>query len=281
MPRLPSGAALVTGASSGIGRATARALAAAGYPTVATARHPEALADLAAAGCHTLALDVTDEGSMTRAVRAVEETYGGIAALINNAGYGEMGPLEEVPIAAFRRQLETNVVGALRLCQLMLPGMRRQGYGRIVNVSTMGGVMAMLGGGAYYASKHALEALSDALRAEVAPFGIDVVVIQPGLVWSGFNATARASAALVPNGGPYDALKHALVTRAFGDAAGVPRALGATPEQVAAVIVQAVGTRRPRPRYKVTEMARVLPVVRRLLPDRGWDALTRRMLGLR
>src|SRR5919198_3792022 len=264
MPPIFSGAALVTGASSGIGHATARALAAAGYPTVATARHPEALADLVAAGCHTLALDVTDEGSMTRAVRAVEEAHGGIAALINNAGYGEMGPLEEVPIAAFRRQLETNVVGALRLCQLVLPGMRTRGYGRIVNVSTMGGVMAMLGGGAYYASKHALEALSDALRAEVAPFGVDVIVIEPGLVWSGFNATARASAALAPNGGPYDDLKRALVTRAFGDAAGVPHALGATPEQVAAVIVQAVGTRRPRPRYKVTAMGRGLAMVRRL-----------------
>jgi NAD(P)-dependent dehydrogenase (short-subunit alcohol dehydrogenase family) len=137
----------VTGASSGIGHATARHLAAAGYPTVATARHPEALADHAAASCHTLALDVTDESSMTRAVRAVEEAHGGIAALINNAGYGEMGPLEEVPIAAFRRQLGTNVVGVLRLCQLVLPGMRRRGYGRIVHVSTLGGVMAMLGGG--------------------------------------------------------------------------------------------------------------------------------------
>ena len=103
MPHISSGAALVTGASSGIGRATACAVAAAGYPTVATARHPEALADLAAAGCHTLALDVTDEGSLTRAVRAVEDAHGGIAALINNAGYAEMGPLEEVPIAAFRR----------------------------------------------------------------------------------------------------------------------------------------------------------------------------------
>jgi len=145
----------------------------------------------------------------------------------------------------------------------------------------MGGVMSMLGGGAYYASKHALEALSDALRAEVAPFGVAVVVIQPGLVWSGFNATARASAALAPNGGPYDALKHALVTRAFGEAVAVPRALGATPEQVAAVIVQAVGARRPKARYRVTAMARVLPAVRLLLPDRGWDALTRRTLGLR
>ncbi len=192
MERSPAGAVLVTGASSGIGHATARALAAAGYVTVATARDPAALADLAAVGCQTLALDVTDEGALTAAVRTVEQAHGGVAVLINNAGYGEMGPLEEVPIAALRRQFETNVVGAARLCQLVLPGMRRRGYGRIVNVSTMGGVMAMLGGGAYYASKHALEALSDALRAEVAPFGIAVVVIQPGLVWSGFNATARA-----------------------------------------------------------------------------------------
>lgn len=195
-------------------------------------------------------------------------------------GMARWGHSKRYPIDALRRQFETNVVGALRLCQLVLPGMRRRGYGRIVNVSTMGGVMSMLGGGAYYASKHALEALSDALRAEVAPSGAAVVVIQTGPVWSGFNGAARASAALAPNGGPYDALKHALVTRAIGEAVTIPRELGATPEQVAAVIVQAVATRHPKTRYRVTMMARLLPAARRLLPDRGWDALTRRMLGL-
>lgn len=129
-----------------------------------------------------------------------------------------------------------------------------------------------------------LQQVADAhgiMRAEVAPFGIAVSVIQPGLVWSSFNATAHASAALAPNGGPYDDLKQALRTRAFGAAVRVPRVLGATPERVAAVIVQAVGAAHPRTRYKVTAMARVLPAVRWLLPDRGWDALTRRMLGLR
>ena len=212
---LPFGTALVTGASSGIGNATARALAAAGYPTVATARDPQLLGDLAAAGCRTLALDVTDEHSLTSAVGTIEETYGGASVLVNNAGYGEMGPLEEVPIEAFRRELETNLVGLLRLCQLVLPGMRQRGYGRIVNMSSMGGLMALPGGGAYYASKFALEGLSDALRAEVAPFGIDVIVIEPGLVTSSFNTRARQSPALALNGGSYDSLKRALTARAY------------------------------------------------------------------
>jgi NAD(P)-dependent dehydrogenase (short-subunit alcohol dehydrogenase family) len=157
-----------------------------------------------------LALDVTDEGSLNSAVRTIEDAYGGVSVLINNAGYGEMGPLEEVPIEAFRRELETNVVGLLRLTQLVIPTMRRRGYGRIVNMSSMGGLMSLPGGGAYYASKYALEGLSDSLRAEVAPFGIDVIVIEPGLVTSGFNATARQSSALAPYGGPYEGLKEAL-----------------------------------------------------------------------
>jgi NAD(P)-dependent dehydrogenase (short-subunit alcohol dehydrogenase family) len=274
------GAALVTGASSGTGHTTARALAAAGYPTTATARHPEALTDLAAAGCQTLALDVTDEASMQRAVDAAHAAFGGVSILVNNAGYGETGPLEEIPLAAIRRQFETNVFGLLRLCQLVLPGMRERRYGRIVNVSTMGGVITMLGGGAYYASKHAVESLSDALRAEVAPFGVDVIVIRPGLVWSHFNAAARASVGLIPRGNSYDELKRALATKAFGEDPGFPRWLGTTPDQVARVIVRAIQAKRPRTRYTITAMARVVPALRHVLPDRAWDAMTRRSLGV-
>jgi NAD(P)-dependent dehydrogenase (short-subunit alcohol dehydrogenase family) len=275
------GATLVTGASSGIGRAIAAALVRTGRPTIATARHPETLDDLAALGCTTLPLDVTDEASMSQAIRVGESVAGGIGALINNAGYAELGPLEEVAVGDVRRQFDTNVFGALRMCQLVLPGMRERGGGRIVNISTMGGLLAMLGGGAYYASKHALEALSDALRAEVAPFGIEVVVIEPGLVWSGFNQRARTSAGLASRAGPYADLKQALVTRAFSEDPGVPRFLGATPERVAGVVVRALQAERPRPRYRVTAMARVLPLLRRSVPDRWWDHATRRALGLR
>jgi NAD(P)-dependent dehydrogenase (short-subunit alcohol dehydrogenase family) len=257
----------------------ALAFAKTGRSTMATARRRQALDDLAAVGCRTLALDVTDEDSMVNAVREAASLPGGIFALVNNAGYAEIGPLEELAIEDVRRQFETNVIGTLRMCQLVLPGMRRRGRGRIINVSTMGGLLAMQGGG-YYASKHALEALSDSLRAEVAPFGIEVVVIEPGLVWSRFNERARQSKALVSGGGPYDELKRALATRAFSEDPGVPRFVGATPERVAAVIVGAVEADRPRPRYRVTAMAHLLPAVRRLLPDRWWDRATRRMLGL-
>ena len=277
----PFGAALVTGASSGIGKATARALGAAGYLTVATARDPRRLGDLEAAGCRALGLDVTDEGSVTSAVHTIEETYGSVSVLVNNAGYGEMGPLEELPIDAFRRELETNLIGLLRLTQLVLPTMRQRGYGRIVNMSGMGGLMSLPGGGAYYASKYALEGLSDALRAEVAPFGIEVIVIEPGLVTSGFNATARESSALAQNGGPYDGLKQALKTRAFSSDVGrLEQTFGATPDQVAEVVVRAVSADHPKTRYPVTLMARVMPALRRLLPDRRSDAMARAMLGV-
>src|SRR4051812_17096408 len=155
---------LITGCSSGIGHATAERLAAAGWTVYATARKPETLADLEGRGCRTLALDVTDEASMQAAVAAVQGEHGAVGALVNNAGYSQSGPIEEVPIEAARRQFETNVFGAMRLTQLVLPGMREQGWGRVVNVSSMGANFTFPGGGWYHATKHALNALSDALR---------------------------------------------------------------------------------------------------------------------
>lgn len=159
-----SRAVLVTGCSSGIGRATARRLAAAGWPVWATARRPESIADLEEHGCRTLSLDVTDEGSMKAAVATVEEAEGAVGVLVNNAGYSQSGAIEEVPMDRVRGQFETNVFGLVRLTQLVLPGMRRQGWGRIVNLGSMGGRLTFPGGGIYHATKHALEAISDALR---------------------------------------------------------------------------------------------------------------------
>ena len=184
---------LITGCSTGIGRATATHLAASGYTVIATARRVEDLADLAAAGCRTLALDVTDEGSMRAAVDAVEASHGRIDVLVNNAGYSQSGAVESVPLARTRAQFETNVFGPLRLTQLVLPGMRRRRAGRIVNVSSMGGRLVFPGGGVYHASKYALEALSDALRYELRPFGIAVVLIEPGLIRTNFAATVGAT----------------------------------------------------------------------------------------
>src|SRR5438105_9793939 len=155
----PSRAVLITGCSSGIGRATAERLARNGCTVYATARKPESIADLEGAGCRLLALDVTDEDSMAAAVRQVEEAEGAVGVLVNNAGYSQSGPVEEVPLEDVRRQFETNVFGLVRLCQLALPGMRRQGWGRIVNVSSMGGKLVFPGGGFYHGTKHAVEAI--------------------------------------------------------------------------------------------------------------------------
>ena len=189
---MASRSVLITGCSTGIGRATALRLAASGWTVYATARQPATLDDLAAAGCRTLALDVTDEESMVAAVAAVE---GGVGVLINNAGYSQSGALETLSMDSVRRQFETNVFGLLRLTQLVLPGMRAAGAGKIVNLSSMGGRLVFPGGGAYHATKYAVEALSDALRMEVRRFGIDVICIEPGLIRTEFGSTAAGGVA--------------------------------------------------------------------------------------
>src|SRR5438067_10718829 len=162
-----SNAVLITGCSSGIGRATAGRLARAGWTVYGTARRPETIGDLASLGCRTLALDVTDEASVRAAVAAIEAAEGAVGVLVNNAGYSQSGALETVPPERIRRQFDTNVFGLLRLVQLVLPGMRRQQWGRIVNLSSMGGRLTLPGAGAYHASKYAVEALSAALRFDV------------------------------------------------------------------------------------------------------------------
>src|SRR5687768_17565134 len=193
---------LITGCSTGIGRATAERLADDGWNVHATARRPDSIEDLAKRGCETHALDVTDEGSMRSAVEEVEKD-GPIGGLINNAGYSQSGAIETLPIESVRRQFETNVFGLMRMCQLVLPGMRDSGSGRIVNLSSMGGKLTFPGGGVYHATKHAVEALSDALRYEVASFGIDVVVIEPGLIITNFGEAAVGSMSDVESEGPY------------------------------------------------------------------------------
>ena len=185
----PPRAVLITGCSTGIGRATALRLAAAGYRVYATARDVATLSLLETAGCRVLPLDVTSGPSMEQAVATITAECGPLYALVNNAGYSQSGALETLPIDKVRRQFETNVVGPLRLAQLVLPGMRQAGRGRIVNISSMGGRLTFPGGGAYHASKFALEAWSDVLRFEVAPSGIDVVIIEPGAIRTEFAKT--------------------------------------------------------------------------------------------
>jgi NAD(P)-dependent dehydrogenase (short-subunit alcohol dehydrogenase family) len=272
-----SKAVLVTGCSSGIGRATAERLAKAGWNVHASARRPETIEDLADAGCKILALDVTDEQSMRDAVDAVEREEGAVGVLINNAGYSQSGAVESVSMEQVRRQFETNVFGLVRLSQLVLPGMRRQGWGRIVNLSSMGGKLTFPGGGIYHASKHAVEAIGDALRFEVRGFGIRVITIEPGLIRTSFGDTAVGSiGAAAASGGPYDEFNTAVATATASAYDKGPLArLGAGPEAVARTIEKAISARRPRARYRVTASARMLMSQRRLMPDRAWDAFLR------
>jgi NAD(P)-dependent dehydrogenase (short-subunit alcohol dehydrogenase family) len=272
-----SRAVLVTGCSSGIGRATAERLASARWPVYATARRPESIADLAERGCRTLALDVTDEESMRAAVAAVEEAEGAVGVLVNNAGFSQSGALETLSMERLRAQFETNVFGLVRMCQLALAGMRRQGWGRIVNVSSMGGRLTFPGGGAYHATKHAVEALSDALRFEVRGFGIDVVVIEPGLIRTRFGETAAGSIAAPEQSrdDPYASFNAAVGAATAGIYEGPMARLGGGPETVARAIERAISSRRPKTRYKVTPSARLALAQRRLLTDRAWDAMIR------
>jgi len=270
-----SKAVLITGCSTGIGRATAERLAASGWKVYATARKPESIAELAAKGCKTLALDVCDEVSMRAAVAEVEAVEGAVGVLINNAGYGLEGAFEELPMEAVRRQFETNVFGLISMTRLVLPAMRQQRWGRVINLSSMGGKLTLPGGSYYHATKHAVEALSDALRFEVKGFGIDVVVIEPGPIKSQFGDTAINGIAGSADS-PYAAFNAALA-RQIREAyeTGPMAALAGTPEAVAAVIEKAVSASRPRTRYKVTFAARFLMGLRRWLPDRAFDAFLR------
>jgi NAD(P)-dependent dehydrogenase (short-subunit alcohol dehydrogenase family) len=269
-----SKAVLVTGCSTGIGRATAEHLAQRGWTVYATARRPETISGLR--GCKTLALDVCDEVSIRSAVDAVERAEGAVGVLVNNAGYGQEGAFEETPMAEVRRQFETNVFGLIRLTQLVLPGMRRQRWGRIVNLSSMGGRLTLPGGAFYHATKYAVEALSDALRFEVKPFGVDVVVVEPGPIRTQFGDTAIAAVQRVSRtDSPYAEFNRVLAQRIKEAYEGPMGRFALPPEAVAKVIETAITADRPRTRYVVTFAARFLMALRRWLPDRAFDGFLR------
>ena len=266
----PSKVVLITGCSTGIGRATAERLARGGHTVYATARRLESMADLAAAGCRTLALDVTDEASMSAAVGQVVSEHGAVGVLVNNAGYSQSGAIETVPMGALRRQFETNVFGLVRMCQLVLPAMREQRWGRIVNVSSMGANFTFPGGGVYHATKYAVEAISDALRFEVKGFGVNVTVIQPGLIRTEFGATAAA--AVEDGEGPYAAFNSS-VARATTEVyeKGPLARFGGDAEDVARAIERTVTRRSPRIRVRVTPSAHLLITQRRMMSAGLWD----------
>jgi NADP-dependent 3-hydroxy acid dehydrogenase YdfG len=271
----PSRAVLITGCSSGIGHATALELVEHGWTVYASARRPETLTELAERGCRTLALDVTNETSMREAVEEVTAAEGAVGVLVNNAGYSQSGAVETVPLGDARRQFETNVFGLLRMCQLVLPGMRAQRWGKIVNLSSMGGRLTFPGGGLYHATKYAVEAISDALRFEVRGFGVDVIIIEPGLIVTKFGEVAAGSVQSAEADGAYADFNRRVAKLTEEAYRGPLAKLGAGPEAVARAIEGAITASRPRARYPVTASAHLMINQRRLVPDRFWDLLMR------
>ncbi|NMD47371.1 MAG: SDR family NAD(P)-dependent oxidoreductase [Propionibacterium sp.] len=267
--------ALVTGASSGIGAATARRLARAGLTVYGAARRLDRLAELAADGVRAVELDVTSDDSMTAAVDHVLSEAGRIDVLVNNAGYGSYGAIEDVPMAEARRQIEVNLFGLARMIQLVVPGMRGRGGGTIVNITSIGGKITTPLGGWYHASKFAVEGLSDALRTELAPFGIDVVVIEPGGIATEWGDIAMESAKAASGDGAYAER----VAAASAAMEGPIAQRGSDPDVVARTIERSVTAGRPRTRYAVGFMAKPSLIARRVLPDRSMDWIQTRMLG--
>lgn len=269
--------ALVTGASSGIGEATAAKLASIGYTVYGAARRADRLQGLAAEGILPLGMDVTDEESMKAGVARIMAEAGRIDVLVNNAGYGSYGAIEDVPIDEGRRQFEVNVFGAMNLAQLVLPHMRAQKSGTIVNITSMGGKIYTPLGGWYHGTKFALEALSDCLRLEVAPFGINVVVIAPGGIATEWGGIAAANLEKTSGHGPYKAQADA-VAASLRSEANASR--NSPPSVISEAIAQAVTARRPKTRYAVGFGARPLIAARGLLSDKKFDALISRATGL-
>ncbi len=260
--------ALVTGASSGMGKVIARQLIKDGYTVIAAARRVEAMRDLEALGAHPMALDMSQDDSITATVARIEAQFGGVDVLVNNAGFGLFGALEDVPMAEARYQFEVNLFGLGRLTQLVVPHMRRQTSGRIVNISSMGGKIYTPLGAWYHATKHAVEGLSDCLRLELAPFGIDVIVIEPGIILTDFGAVVDGPLQKFSGQGAYADLA-GKVAKATANAYG--KGKGSAPQVVADTVSRALKSRRPRTRYAVGRFARLLIGLRAWAGDRAFD----------
>jgi NAD(P)-dependent dehydrogenase (short-subunit alcohol dehydrogenase family) len=267
--------ALVTGASSGIGAATAVRLRQLGYTVYGAARRTDRLAELSDHGVRPLAMDVTDDDSMVAGIQRIVDDTSRLDVLVNNAGYGSYGALEEVPIDEGRRQFEVNVFGAVRLIQLVLPHMRARRAGTIVNITSMGGRIYTPFGGWYHGSKHALEGISDCLRIETKDFGIHVVVVEPGSIATEWGRTAGDALHEASGSGPY-AEQASRMVRTLSD----PSARTSPPGVVADAVAKAVTARRPRTRYAPGYGARPLLTARRLLTDRMFDRIITRASGV-
>lgn len=265
--------ALVTGASSGMGKDFALRLLDEGYVVYGAARRVDRMNDIVSASGFVLAMDVTDDATMVSGIETIMRQHGRIDVLINNAGYGQYGAIEDVPMDLARRQMEVNLFGLARITQLCLPHMRARKFGRIFNISSVGGKLAGPLGGWYHASKFALEGLSDVLRLETAPFGIDVVVIEPGGVKSEWADIAAGEATRISGGGAYTGL-----VERFGKARA-RLGEGPPPSVITDLIVKALKAKHPKTRYSAGMLARPLLILRSWLSDRMFDRLI--MSGLR
>jgi short-subunit dehydrogenase len=261
--------ALVTGASSGMGKATATKLLAEGYAVYAVARRVDQMRDLEKLGATVLAMDITKDAEVVAVVDRIAAERGGIDVLINNAGFGMYGAMEDTTIADARYQFEVNVFGLARLTQLVLPYMRERGAGKIVNLSSMGGKIYTPLGAWYHATKHAIEGWSDSLRLELKPFGIDVIVIEPGIIETEFGHVFIGPMIERSGQGPYADLAHKVA-----DATRESYKSGGTPAStIADLIAKAITARRPKTRYAAGKYARPLIFVRKWFGDRAFDRL--------
>jgi len=278
---LLTGASSGTGMSSGSGKATALRLHRAGWPVYATGRNVAALSDLADEGITVLYLDVNDEESMADAIKRITDEHGAVGTLINNAAYSLNGTIGETPMDEVRAQFETNVFGLCRLTQLVLPGMREQGAGRVVIMSSIFGMFATPGRGYYQATKHALEAIGDSLRHEVRPFGIEVVLIQPSPILGGFVPDSVADLGMESHDNPalYRDFWEYFVdwhqAYRLSDHPPLRGRIAVRAEDVAKVIERAVTSPRPRIRYRIGMPPRVLPRMRAIIGDRGFEKFVR------
>ena len=265
---------LLTGASSGIGYDTAMMLSRQGHKVYGAARRVDKIEPLRSVGVVPVKMDVTDQVSMEAGVAEVIAAEGRIDVLVNNAGYGFFGAIENVPMEDARRQLEVNVFGLARLCQLVLPAMRKQGSGRIVNISSVAGKAVLYFGGWYHVSKYAVESLSDAMRMELKPFGIDVVIIEPGAIKTNWGIISADHLIESSKGTAYEQtgtmmannLRNMYLSNTISDPAVVRKAS-----------VRAVNARRPCTRYRIGRMANAIVFFHWLLPTRWWDAFLRLM----
>jgi NAD(P)-dependent dehydrogenase (short-subunit alcohol dehydrogenase family) len=269
--------ALVTGATSGIGEATAHRLHDRGYTVFAAGRNPEALNTLRSKGLQARSLDVTDEDGVDRLIAEIRAEHGGVDVLVNSAGYPLPRPLEQVELSELRHLFETNVVATLHLSQAVLPTMRAQGYGRIVTIGSTGGRFTSPGAGAYHTVKYAIEALSLSMGAEVAPFGVRVVLIDPTGVRTPFVSSQFETEHSYPDDDPYGDFKirYSETTRRLATAKG----LAVSADTVARAVVRAVKARNPKPRYVVGASGKASVFARALLSDRMWDRVM--TIGLR